>query len=117
MTTEGVKALVVEVLEAMVEGSPTLLDEHVTRRVCERIESTPRWLRQYSHLCDAHSAAAPEGDGKSVVNSSIGWWAKRILGAETTATNVTVSPGTTSLIKSYNTLRFSQPTRKDLLQG
>ena len=109
MNTEGVRALVLEVIGAMVERSPTDLDEHVTRRVCERIEADPRRLRQYNHLCAAHGKAVPSGDGKAVVNTSIGWWTKRVLRAESVTEGEQVAPGTTSLIQSYTTLRYSRP--------
>ena len=109
MNTEGVRALVLEVLGTMAERSPADLDEHVTRRVCERIEADPRRLRQYKYLCAAHGKAVPSGDGKAVVNTSIGWWTKRVLRAESVTEGEQVAPGTTSLIQSYTTLRYARP--------
>lgn len=116
-TTDDVKALVHEVLATMAERSPDDFDEHVTRRVCERIEAHPPWLNQYRSLCDERSKSIPSGDGKSVVNNSIGRWTKRALNAASLK-QVPVARGRTSLIQSYTLLRFSPPTRRnDLALG
>ncbi len=108
--TDDVKELIHEVLTAMIERSPDDFDEHITRKVCERIEAYPRWLSRYQILCDEHSRSIRSGDGKSVVNKSIGRWTKRALGAGSWR-QVAAPPGTTSLIQSYTLLRFSPPGR------
>ena len=116
-TTDDVKALVYEVLATMAERSPDDFDEHVTRRVCERIEAHPPWLNQYRSLCDERGKSIPSGDGKSVVNNAIGRWTKRALDA-VSIRQVTVAGGRTSLIQNYTRLRFSPPKRRsDLALG
>ena len=109
--TDQVKALVHEVLASMIEHSPDDLDQHVTRRVCERIEANAAWGSRYQFLCDEHSKSIATADGKSVVNTSIGWWTKRALDA-TSLKEVAVPSGTTSLIQRYKLLGFSPPARR-----
>ncbi len=109
-TTDDVKTLVHEVLASMIDHSPAELDQHVTRRVCEEIEANPSWVDRYLLLCDEHSKTIETGDGKSVVNTSIGWWTKRALAA-TALKQVAVPSGTTSLIQRYTLLAFSPPAR------
>ena len=108
--TDDVKELVHEVLMAMIERSSDDFDEHITRKVCEKIEAYPRWLSRYEILCDEHSRSIRSRDGKSVVNNSIGRWTKRALGAASLR-QVAAPPGTTSLIQSYTLLHFSAPGR------
>ena len=109
--TDDVKALVHEVLGTMIERSPNDFDDHVTRRVCERIEAYPPWRNRYEFLCDDHGKSIPSGDGKSVVNNSIGRWTKRALDA-VSLRQVPAAPDTTSLIQSYTLLRFSPPKHR-----
>ena len=108
-STDDVKELVHEVLTTMLTRSPRDFDEHVTRRVCETIEAHRPWLDRYRLLCDEHATSIPSGDGRSVVNTSIGWWTKRALNAESLR-QVAAPTETTSLIQSYTLLQYSPPT-------
>ena len=107
-STDDVRALVLEVLATMLTRSPRDFDEHVTRRVCETIEAHQPWLDQYRLLCDEHAMSIPSGDGRSVVNNSIGRWTKRALNAESYR-QIPAPTGTTSLMQSYKLLRYSPP--------
>ncbi len=94
LKTAGVKALVDEVIGQL----PRPLNEHVTLEVFKAIEASPRWLVQYRTVCGEL--------GQPVVNSWIGQWALRNLGAAALQRGVEASGGTT-LTKTYSTLGFS----------